>query len=193
MPEKIHIFIQKKEESILILSHKNNNMSTANKNLSDYNIAAMPDATPYRFGIVVAEWNTEVTSKLLQGAYNTLQRHGAADENIIVVHVPGSFELTIGASTLLSQKLVDAVIVLGVVIQGETRHFDFICQGVTQGVTQLNIQYNKPVIFGLLTTDNMQQAIDRAGGKHGNKGDEAAVAAIQMAHMQYQIAELNKD
>lgn len=167
-------------------------MSTANKNLSDYNVAAVPDAAPYKFGIVVAEWNQEVTGKLLNGAYQTLLKHGAHNENITVVHVPGSFELTIGASTLLSQKMVDAVIVLGVVIQGETRHFDFICQGVTQGVTQLNIQYNKPVIFGLLTTDNVQQALDRAGGKHGNKGDEAAVAAIQMADMQRRLAEINE-
>ena len=109
-----------------------------------------------------------------------MKRHGATDENIIIKHVPGTFELTLGAQYLAEFSVVDAIIVLGCVIQGETRHFDFICQGVTQGITSLNIKYNKPFIFGVLTTDNQQQALDRAGGRLGNKGDEAAVTAIKM-------------
>jgi 6,7-dimethyl-8-ribityllumazine synthase len=133
-----------------------------------------------KFGIVVAEWNYEITGALAQGAVDTLKRHGAQDEDIVLKHVPGSFELTLGAQYLAEFTKADAIIILGCVIQGETRHFDFICQGVTQGITSLNMKYNKPFIFGLLTTDNQQQALDRAGGKLGNKGDEAAVTAIKM-------------
>lgn len=152
----------------------------ATKNLSEYDLNTVPAATEMKFGIVVAEWNYEVTGALAQGAVDTLKRHGAKDENIILKHVPGTFELTLGAQYLVEFAEVDAVIVLGCVIQGETRHFDFICQGVTQGITSLNLKYNKPFIFGVLTTDNQQQALDRAGGKHGNKGDEAALTAIKM-------------
>ena len=133
-----------------------------------------------RFGVVVAEWNFEITSALASGAVQTLKKHGANDENILVKYVPGSFELTLGAQYFAEMENVDAVILLGCVIQGETRHFDYICQGVTQGTTHLNLKYNKPFIFGVLTTDNEQQAKDRAGGKLGNKGDEAAVTAIKM-------------
>lgn len=152
----------------------------ATKNLSEYDLATVPSATAMKFGIVVAEWNYEITGALAQGAVDTLKRHGATDENIIVKHVPGTFELTLGAQYLAEFANVDAIIALGCVIQGETRHFDFICQGVTQGITNLNLKYNKPFIFGVLTTDNQQQALDRAGGKLGNKGDEAAVTAIKM-------------
>jgi 6,7-dimethyl-8-ribityllumazine synthase len=152
----------------------------ATKNLSEYDLTTVPSAEAMKFGIVVAEWNYEITGALAQGAAETLKRHGAKDENIIVKHVPGTFELTLGAQFLAEFAEVDAIIVLGCVIQGETRHFDFICQGVTQGITNLNIKYNKPFIFGVLTTDNQQQALDRAGGKLGNKGDEAAVTAIKM-------------
>lgn len=152
----------------------------ATKNLSDYDFSLIPDASSMKFGIVVAEWNYEVTRSLAQGAVETLKKHGAKDENIILSHVPGSFELTLGAQYLAEYTKSDAIIILGCVIQGETRHFDFICDGVTQGITSLNIKYNKPFIFGLLTTDNQQQALDRAGGIHGNKGDEAAVTAIKM-------------
>jgi 6,7-dimethyl-8-ribityllumazine synthase len=152
----------------------------ATKNLSEYDLTTGPSASGMKFGIVVAEWNYEVTGALAQGAADTLKRHGAKDEDIIVKHVPGTFELTLGAQYLAEFAKVDAVIVLGCVIQGETRHFDFICQGVTQGITSLNIKYNKPFIFGVLTTDNQQQALDRAGGKLGNKGDEAALTAIKM-------------
>jgi 6,7-dimethyl-8-ribityllumazine synthase len=152
----------------------------ATKNLSTYDLASVPSASGMKFGIVVSEWNYEITGALAQGAVDTLLKHGASDENILVKHVPGSFELTLGAQYLAEFTDVDAIIALGCVIQGETRHFDFICQGVTQGITSLNMKYNKPFIFGVLTTDNQQQALDRAGGKLGNKGDEAAVTAIKM-------------
>jgi len=152
----------------------------ATKNLSEYDLNTVPSAAGMSFGIVVAEWNYEITGALARGAVDTLKLHGAKEENIFLKHVPGSFELTLGAQYLAEYVNVDAIIILGCVIQGETRHFDFICSGVTQGITNLNMKYNKPFIFGLLTTDNQQQAIDRAGGKLGNKGDEAAVTAIKM-------------
>ncbi len=156
----------------------------ATKDLSDFSSSVIPSAAPYRFAIVVAQWNNEITGPLYRGAYQLLTEHGALEENILTVEVPGSFELTSGADMVLAAKDVDAVICLGCVIQGETRHFDFICQAVAQGVTQVAIKYNKPVVFGVLTTDTLQQAVDRAGGKYGNKGDEAAVTAIQMAAVQ---------
>jgi 6,7-dimethyl-8-ribityllumazine synthase len=155
----------------------------ATKDLSQYDFNTVPSAANMRFGIVVAEWNPEVTMALANGAVETLKKHGATDENILVKHVPGSFELPLGAQFLAEYGDVDAVIILGCVIQGETRHFDYICEGVTQGTKDLNLKYNKPFIFGLLTTLNQQQALDRAGGKHGNKGDEAAVTAIKMVHL----------
>ena len=155
----------------------------ATKDLSQYDFNTVPSAANMRFGIVVAEWNPEVTMALATGAVETLKKHGATDENILVKHVPGSFELPLGAQFLAEYGDVDAVIILGCVIQGETRHFDYICEGVTQGTKDLNLKYNKPFIFGLLTTLNQQQALDRAGGKHGNKGDEAAVTAIKMVHL----------
>ena len=155
-------------------------MATNLKNLSDYDPKTIPSAENMKFGIVVSEWNTEITESLFNGAYNTLLKHGVKKENIIKKYVPGSFELTLGAQLFAENTDVDAVICLGCIIQGETRHFDFICQGVTNGITQLNIKYNKPIIFGVLTTNNQQQAIDRAGGKYGNKGNEASVAAIKM-------------
>jgi len=157
-------------------------MSTAN--LSHYNPESVPDASEMRFGVVVSDWNREVTWALLEGAVKTLKKHGASGKNIIVKHVPGSFELTLGAQFLAEYDDLDAVICLGCVIQGETPHFTFICQGVTQGITQLNMEYNIPFIFGVLTTSSQQQAVDRAGGKHGNKDDEAAVTAIKMAALQ---------
>lgn len=160
----------------------------ATKNLSQYDLASVPSASGMKFGIIVSEWNYEVTGALAQGAVDTLLKHGATDENIQVKHVPGSFELTLGAQYLAEFTDVDAIIALGCVIQGETRHFDFICQGVTQGITSLNMKYNKPFIFGVLTTDNQQQALDRAGGKLGNKGDEAAVTAIKMLALKQGLA-----
>ncbi len=163
-------------------------MASSLKNLSDYDASKVPSAKNMKFGIVVAEWNEEITHALATGAIETLKKHDAQDDNIIVKHVPGSFELTLGAQLMLEETDVDAVIILGCVIQGETRHFDFICTGVTEGITQLNINFSTPVIFGLLTTENQQQAIDRAGGKHGNKGDEAAVTAIKMIALKNNIS-----
>jgi 6,7-dimethyl-8-ribityllumazine synthase len=159
-------------------------MSSALKNLSDFSTATeIPSAEAFTFGIVVAEWNAEITNALYQGAYNSLVKYGAKEKNIYSYPVPGSFELTSGAELLLHTGKFDAGITLGCVIQGETRHFDFICSAVANGVSNVAIKYSKPVIFGVLTTDNQQQAIDRAGGKHGNKGDEAAVTAIKMAKL----------
>lgn len=137
-----------------------------------------------KFGIVVSEWNSEVTEALLKGAVHTLRKCGCAEHNILIKYVPGTFELTLGAQFFAEYTDVDAVIVLGCVIQGETRHFDFVCQGVTQGITQLMISWNMPVAFGVLTTENLQQAFDRAGGKYGNKGDEAAATAVKMVRLQ---------
>jgi 6,7-dimethyl-8-ribityllumazine synthase len=152
----------------------------ATVNLSDYDINSVPDAKGMRIGIVVSEWNNDITEAMFEGAVDVLLKHGVVESDIIKDYVPGTFELTYGAKRMAEYSKVEAVIVLGCVIQGETRHFDFICQGVTQGVTDLNIKMNLPIIFGVLTTENKQQALDRAGGKHGNKGAEAAVTAIKM-------------
>lgn len=153
-------------------------MST--KNLSEYDADIVPSAYGMKFGIVVSDWNNEVTSALLAGAVKTLKRFNAREEDIIIKHVPGSFELTLGAQYIAEYTDVEAVICLGCVIQGETPHFNYICQGVTQGITQLNIEYSIPFIFGILTTLTQEQASDRSGGKHGNKGNEAAITAIKM-------------
>lgn len=159
----------------------------ATRNLSSYDPSEIPSARGLRFGIVVADWNSEVTLALLAGAVETLKRHGVTDDDIVIRHVPGSFELPLGAQWLAEYNDPDGVICLGCVIQGETPHFTYICQGVTQGITTLNLEYNIPFIFGVLTTNTHQQALDRAGGKHGNKGDEAAVAAIKMAVLQREM------
>jgi len=157
-------------------------MATAN--LSDYDPTLVPDASEMRFGIVVSDWNSDITFSLLKAAVTTLEKHGTDSNNILIKHVPGSFELTLGAQFIAENEDVDAIICLGCVIQGETPHFTYICQGVAMGITQLNIDYNIPFIFGVLTTDNLQQAKDRSGGRLGNKGDEAAVTAIKMAALQ---------
>ncbi|MGE0089812.1 MAG: 6,7-dimethyl-8-ribityllumazine synthase [Bacteroidales bacterium] len=167
-------------------------MATKLKNLSDYDIKSVPSAEGMRFGIVVAEWNTDITNALLQGAYETLIKNGAKEDDILVKFVPGSIELTLGAQFMAEYADLDAVICLGCVIQGETRHFDFVCQSVTHGITELNMNYNIPFIYGVLTTDNIQQAQERAGGSLGNKGDEAAVTAIKMAHLQREMEELDE-
>jgi len=151
-------------------------MST--QNLSKY--SDVPDASGMKVGIVVAEWNSELTFAMKEGAVQTLRQHGLKDEDIIVRHVPGSFELTSGAQMMAERLFVDTVICIGCVIRGETPHFNYICQGVTVGLTQISIHYKIPVIFGVLTTNTLQQALDRAGGKYGNKGVEAAVTAIKM-------------
>jgi len=144
-------------------------------------------ATPYRFGIVVSQWNAEITGRLLEGAYQALRKQGALEENIRMVQVPGSYELISGADIMLRDRSLDAIICLGCVIQGETKHFDYICSAVAHGIANVALKHDKPVIFGVLTTDNLQQALDRAGGKHGNKGEEAAVTAIQMAALNASI------
>lgn len=162
-------------------------MATKNKNLSSYNPDQIPSAKKMIFGIVVSDWNSEITHALLDGAYKTLIEHGAKEDNILVKHVPGSFELTLGAQFMAEYADLDAVICLGCVIQGETRHFDFICHSVTHGITELNMNYNIPFVFGLLTTNSMEQATARAGGKHGNKGVEAAITAIKMAELQKEM------
>lgn len=159
-------------------------MATENKNLSQYDKTTIPSAKPYTFGIVVSNWNTNITEGLYKGAYTTLVDCGASPESIKRFDVPGSFELIFGSKKM--QQQVDVVIAIGSVIQGETKHFDFVCQGVTQGIKDLNIQGENPVIFCVLTDNTLQQAIDRSGGKHGNKGTEAAITAIQMAYLNAQ-------
>ncbi len=156
-------------------------MSSSLKNLSTYNRDEVPSGEKGIFGIVVSEWNKEITDNLLQGAVDTLLEHGVDEKDIYVRYVPGSFELPFGASTLLEKKKFDAVICLGCVIQGETRHFEFISQAVAHGVMKVSLTEGIPVIFGVLTTDNLQQAKDRSGGALGNKGVEAAVTALKMA------------
>ena len=156
-------------------------MATALHNLSSYDMDKVPDASNMCFGIVVAEWNKEITAALLDGAVNTLEKHGALPENIHVKTVPGSFELVYGAHQMTLNGGYDAIIILGCVIKGETPHFDYICQGVTYGISRLNATSEIPVIYGLLTTFDLQQAKDRSGGKLGNKGDECAIDAINMA------------
>lgn len=157
-------------------------MATAYHNLSEYDINSVPSAEGMKFGIVVSEWNENITAALLHGAEETLKRHGAKPEDIQVCTVPGSFELVYGASRFVKSGSVDAVIALGCVVRGDTPHFDYVCAGATQGIAALNTEGTIPVIFGLITTDTMQQAEDRAGGIHGNKGDECAITAIKMVN-----------
>ena len=158
-------------------------MATANKNLSNYDKNTIPNAKDFRFGIVVSEWNDHITNGLYSGAKAALLDCGALAENIIRWDVPGSFELIYGAKKMTQTQNVDCVITIGCVIKGETMHFEFVCEGVTQGIKDLNVQGDVPVIFCLLTDNNEQQSIDRSGGIHGNKGTEAAIAAIKMADL----------
>ncbi len=158
-------------------------MATANKNLSVYDKATIPNAKEFRFGIVVSEWNSIITEGLYRGALEALLDCGATEENIIRWNVPGSFELTYGSKKMIITQKVDAVIAIGSVIQGETKHFDFVCSATAQGIKDLNVLHDTPVIFCVLTDNTMQQAEERSGGKHGNKGTEAAIAAIKMANL----------
>jgi 6,7-dimethyl-8-ribityllumazine synthase len=162
-------------------------MSLKKTNLSEEKTFSVHGTAKMRIGILVSEWNEEVTSALLTGTTTTLQRHGVKKSNVFVKYVPGSFELTAGASMMADALKLDAIICLGCIIQGETRHFEFIAQAVANGITHVGIQYNIPVVFGVLTTDNYQQALDRCGGKHGNKGDEAAVTAIKMVDLRWNL------
>ncbi len=158
-------------------------MSSKLKNLSTYNDADIPNAKDLKFGIVVSEWNSKITHALYEGCLETLLKHGALENNIEVIQVPGSFELTAGARMLVQRYNSDAIICLGCVITGETKHNEYINMSVAQGLTNLSIASGRPYVFGLLTPENEQQALDRAGGKHGNKGVEAAVTAIRMAYI----------
>lgn len=162
-------------------------MATAEKNLSHFDRDQIPDAGDMRIGVVVAEWNREITDNLLEGSRKTLLDAGLLESNLIVHRVPGSFELPLGAQWLLEHQAVDGVVALGSVIQGETRHFEFVCNAVAKGIQDVNIKYGRPVIFGVLTDDTKQQAIDRSGGKHGNKGIDCAVAVIQMVALRHQL------
>ena len=157
-------------------------MATENKNLSQYDKKIIPNAESLRFGIITSQWNEQITYGMRNGAIETLKDCGAIDDNILLWEVPGSFELVHAAKRMLDTTEVDAIIVIGCVIQGETRQFDFVCQGVTQGIAQLNAEQSKvPIIFCVLTDNTFQQSLDRSGGKLGNKGVEAAITAIKMA------------
>jgi 6,7-dimethyl-8-ribityllumazine synthase len=168
-------------------------MSDKKKNLSEYDIHSVPDATDMTFAILVSEWNNEITFALRDGAVNTLIKHGAASENINVKYVPGSFELPLAAKYAAENLFVDAVICIGCVIQGETRHFEFINIAVANGITNVGLDTETPIIYGVLTPDNWEQAKDRAGGKHGNKGDEAAISAIKMVALKKDIVVYDDD
>ena len=159
----------------------------ATKNLSEYDEAAALSAKNMKFGIIVTEWNKDITDGLFKGAYSTLIKQGANKNHIITKTVPGCFELTFAASNLAEKMDVDAIICLGCIIQGETPHFRYICQSVTYGITKLNLIFNIPFIFGVLTTNTKQQAVDRSGGKLGNKGIEAAITAIKMVNLKNQL------
>jgi len=159
-------------------------MATSNKNLSTYDKTTIPNAKDFRFGMVVSEWNENITQGMFQGAFDAILDCGGIKENIVRWNVPGSFELIYGCKKMAeSFDMLDAIIAIGSVIQGETKHFDFVCEAVSQGIKDLNLQQDIPVIFCVLTDNTLQQAIDRSGGKHGNKGTEAAIAAIKMAQL----------
>ena len=163
-------------------------MATVNKNLSQYDKNTIPNTKGFRFGIVVSEWNENITDGLYKGAIEGLLENGVQQEDIISWDVPGSFELIYGSKRMIQTQNVDAVIAIGSVIQGETKHFDFVCEAVSQGIKDLNVQTDVPVVFCVLTDNNMQQAIDRSGGIHGNKGTEAAIVAIKMAYLRQQTS-----
>lgn len=158
------------------------------KNLSDFGDKQPVEASWMQIGIAVAEWNHEITDALLEGALSVLKQHGVAEENIRIEAVPGSFELPQAASMMVDGLDLDAVICIGCIIQGETRHFEFIAQAAAKGCMDVSVNSAVPVIFGVLTTDTYEQALDRAGGKHGNKGDEAAMTAIHMADLRRRLS-----
>ena len=163
-------------------------MANIKKNLSEYDKNTIPNAKNFRFGIVVSEWNDTITEGLCFGVVTGLLDNEVPSEHIIRWNVPGSFELIYGAKKMLQTQNVDVVIAIGCVIQGQTKHFDFVCEAVSQGIKDLNIESDIPVIFCVLTDNNIQQSIDRSGGKHGNKGTEAAIAAIKMAYLRHQAS-----
>jgi|TARA_B100000768_G_scaffold104832_1_gene97363 6,7-dimethyl-8-ribityllumazine synthase len=155
-------------------------MSSSNNNLSSLDLSKIPSAKNLKFGIVVSKWNNQITDNLLKGCLDLLSKKDTDIDNIEVIYVPGSFELVYGCK-IMQKKNFDAIIAIGSVIKGETKHFDFICNSTSIGIKDLNLLGNSPVIFCVLTDDNLQQSIDRSGGKYGNKGTEAAIAAIEMS------------
>jgi len=155
-------------------------MATEGSNLSKYNKDFVPDGAGFKIGIVVSSWNEKITSNLLLGAHQTLLDNGVEEHNIIIKHVPGAFELPLACQMMLETKKFDGLIAIGVVIQGETKHFEYVCAGTTQGLMNVMLKHSKPIAFCVLTDDNEQQSIDRSGGKHGNKGVECAVACLKM-------------
>ncbi|MEG1499012.1 MAG: 6,7-dimethyl-8-ribityllumazine synthase [Bacteroidales bacterium] len=162
-------------------------MSSEQHPLSNYNKSSIPDASKFHFAVVVSQWNSTITDALMNGCTKILQQSGTPKNHIHLYPVPGSFELSTAAAWLAQQKEIDAIICLGCVIQGHTRHFDFICQAVANGLTQVGIQSGKPVVFGVLTTNDQTQAEERSGGRLGNKGEEAAVTAIKMLDLKKSI------
>ena len=166
-------------------------MATENQNLSEYNLDSVPKASALRIALLVSEWNNEITDNLLKGAKETLEALQFEPDNLIVRRVPGAYELPIAAQFACKTLHVDAVICLGSVVRGETSHFDYVCQAVAQGVKDVSLKFDIPVVFGILTDDTMQQGLDRSGGKHGNKGVEAAVTAVKMAHLKINLGELS--
>lgn len=156
-------------------------MSTADHNLSHYDPTGVPSGAGRRFALVVSEWNKAITGALSRGARETLLKHGVAASDIVERWVPGSFELAPGAQFMLERGGYDGVICLGSIVRGETPHFDFVCHGTTQGIMAVGLKFSVPVIFGVLTDDTMEQARERSGGKHGNKGVDCAVAVLKMA------------
>jgi len=158
-------------------------MATAGKNLSKYDKSTIPNGKDMVVGIVVSEWNDHITTNLLNGAVEALIDNGVKRKNIIIRFVPGAFELPLGAQLMLENTDVEGIICLGSVIQGETKHFDFVCQGATDGIMKVGLEYSTPVILGLLTDNTEQQAKDRSGGKHGNKGTECAIACLKMIEL----------
>ncbi len=162
-------------------------MASKHQNLSFYREETIPSGENFRIAVIVSEWNQAITEKLYHGCYNILLKHGTKTENIISVYVPGSYELPQAAQLLMESQELDAAICLGCIIKGDTRHDEYIASAVANGIMQVSIDYSTPVVFGVLTTDNEQQALDRAGGKHGNKGDEAAVTALKMAALREKL------
>jgi 6,7-dimethyl-8-ribityllumazine synthase len=167
-------------------------MATALRNLSEYDKDFVPNGADFKVGIVVSEWNDSITMNLLKGAKDALLENGVIERNILIRFVPGAFELPLGAQYMCEFTDVDGVVAIGVVIQGETKHFDFVCDGATQGIKDINLKYNTPVAFCLLTDNNMQQSIDRSGGVHGNKGIECAIACMKMIDLKRQFKTIGK-
>ena len=155
-------------------------MATEGRNLSEYNKEVIPSGADFKIGIVVSEWNDSITLNLLKGAKNALLENGVKEQNIIVRFVPGAYELPLGSQFMCKNETIDGVIAIGAVIQGETKHFDFVCEAATLGIKDVNLKFNTPISFCLLTDNTMQQSIDRSGGKHGNKGIECAIACLKM-------------